>query len=90
MKSEVDKLDFDKLVLLPVDLSKLSDWVKNHAVKKDTYNAKIKNIEDKIADITNLATNTTLNDKKVRLKTKCLVLITHLQRLLLLLLKIKS
>ena len=90
MKSEVDKLDFDKLVLLPVDLSKLSDWVKSYAVKKDTYNAKIKNIEDKIADITNLATNTTLNDKKVRLKTKCLVLITHLQRLLLLLLKIKS
>ena len=27
------------------------------------YNAKIKNIEDKISDITNLATNATLNAK---------------------------
>ena len=32
-------------------------------LKKDVYNAKIKNIEDKIPDITNLATNTTLNTK---------------------------
>ena len=31
--------------------------------KKDLYNAKIKNIEDKIPDITNLATKTTLNAK---------------------------
>ena len=30
---------------------------------KKIYNAKIKNIEDKIPDITNLATNTTLNAK---------------------------
>ena len=30
-------------------------------LKKDVYNAKIKNIEDKIPDVTNLATNTTLN-----------------------------
>ena len=40
------------------------------------YNAKIKNIEDKIPDITNLATNTTINAKKMRLKTKYLVLLT--------------
>ena len=36
---------------------------KNDVVKKDVYNAKIKNIEDKIPDITNLATSTTLNAK---------------------------
>ena len=29
LKSEVDKLDIDKLVPVPVDLSKLSDVVKN-------------------------------------------------------------
>ena len=46
-----------------VDLSNLSDVVKNDVVKKDVYNAKINNIEDKIPDITNLATNTTLNAK---------------------------
>ena len=62
MKSKVDKLDVDKLSVL-VDLSKLSDVVKYDVVKKDVYNAKIKNIEDKIPDTTNLATNTTLNTK---------------------------
>ena len=30
-------------------------------LRKDAYNAKIKNIEDKTPNITNLATNTTLN-----------------------------
>ena len=58
MRSKVHKLDVDKLVLVPVHLSKLSDLVKNY-VKKDVYNAQIKNIEDKIPDITSLATNTT-------------------------------
>ena len=63
LKVKVDKLDMDKLVPVPVDLSKLSDVVKNGVVIKDVYNAKIKNIEDKIPDITNLAINTTLNAK---------------------------
>ena len=48
---------------VPINLRKLSDVVKNDVVKKDEYNAKIKNIEDKIADIANLAANTTLNVK---------------------------
>ena len=34
LKSKVDKLDVDKLVPVPVDLSKLSDVVKNDVVKK--------------------------------------------------------
>ena len=63
MKSKADKLDFDKLSTVPVDLSKVSDVVKNEFVKIDVYNAKIKIIEDKIPDISNLATNTTLNAK---------------------------
>ena len=63
MKSKVDKLDVDKLISVPVDLSKLSDLVKNNFVKKDVYNAKIKNIKDKKPDITNLATDTTVNAK---------------------------
>ena len=53
LKSKVDKLDVDKQVPVPVDLSKLSDVVKNDAAKKDLYNAKIKNIEDKFPDMTN-------------------------------------
>ena len=41
-----------------------------YVVKKDAYNAKIKNIEDKIPNITNLATNTTLNAKINEVKNK--------------------
>ena len=63
MKSEVDKLNVDKLVPVLVGLSKLSDVVKNDVVKKDASNAKIINVEEKILDITNLATKTTLNAK---------------------------
>ena len=63
LKSEVDKLDVDKLVPVFLDLSKLSDTVKIDVVKKDVSNAKIKNIEDKIPDITNLATNASLDAK---------------------------
>ena len=70
LKSEVDKLHVDELVSVPVDLSKLSDAAKNDVVKKDVYNAKIKDIEDKIPDITNLATNTTLNAKINEIKNK--------------------
>ena len=33
LKTEVDKLDIDKLVPVPVDLSKLSDVVKNDVKK---------------------------------------------------------
>ena len=57
LKSKVDKLDANKSVPVPVDLSKLSDIVKNDVVKKDGYNTKMKNIEDKISNLTNVATN---------------------------------
>ena len=40
LKSKADKLDVDKLVPLPVDLSKLSDVAEIDVVKKDVYNAK--------------------------------------------------
>ena len=51
LESKIDKLDVDKLVPVPVDLIKLSDAVKRFVIKKDLYNAKIKNIEDKISGI---------------------------------------
>ena len=63
MKSKVDKLDADKLVLIP-DLSKLCNVVNTDVyIKKDVYNAKIKGIEDKIPDVTKLATRASLNVK---------------------------
>ena len=65
------------MVHIPVDLSKLSDVVKSDAVKKDPYNAKIKDIKDQIPDIFNLATNTTLNVKIYDVKNlKYLVFLT--------------
>ena len=48
LKTEVDKLDIDKLAPVPVDLSKLSDVVKNNVVKKTVYDelvAKVDNID---------------------------------------------
>ena len=41
----------------------LSDVVKNVVVKKKYYNAKIKNIEDEIPSITELATNAAFDAK---------------------------
>ena len=37
LKTEVDKLDIDKLVPVPTDSSKLSNVVKNNVVKKSVY-----------------------------------------------------
>ena len=50
LKTEVDKLDIDKLVPVPVDLSKLSDVVKN-VVKKTVYDklvAKVNSIDTSV------------------------------------------
>ena len=48
LETEVDKLDSDKLVPVPVDLSKLSDIVKKDVVKKTVYDklvAKVNNVD---------------------------------------------
>ena len=37
LKTQVDKLAIDKLVPVPVDLSKLSDVVKNDVIKKTAH-----------------------------------------------------
>ena len=37
LKTKVDKLDIDKLAPVPVDLSKMSDIVKNDVVRKTVY-----------------------------------------------------
>ena len=48
LKTEVDKIDADKLKTVPVDLAKLSNVVKNDVVKKTEYNklvTKVYNID---------------------------------------------
>ena len=52
LKTEVDKIDADKLKTVPVDLAKLSNVVNNHVVKKTDYNAKVTDIESQIASVT--------------------------------------
>ena len=52
LKTEVDKIDADKLKTVPVDLGKLSNVVDNDVVKKTDYNTKVTNIESQIAGVT--------------------------------------
>ena len=78
LKTEVDKIDVDKLKTTPTDLTKLSNVVKNDVVKKTDYNAKVTSIEGQIAGVTkntidNLADITKLKAVDTRnfvLKTK--------------------
>ena len=52
LKSEVDKIDVDKLKTTPADLAKLSNVVKNDVVKKTDYSTKVTSIEVQIAGLT--------------------------------------
>ena len=68
LKVEVDNLDIDKLIPVPVDLSKLSDVVKNDVVKKTVYNklmTKVNNI-----DTTGLVLKTKYDTDKSDLEKK--------------------
>ena len=61
LKTEVDKIDVDKLKTTPTDLAKLSNVVKNDVVKETDYNAKVTSIEGQIAGVTKNTTDN-LND----------------------------
>ena len=52
LKTEVDKIDVDKLKTAPVDLAKLTNAAKNDVVKKTDYNATGTSIEAQIAGLT--------------------------------------
>ena len=52
LKSEVDKIDVDKLKTTPADLAKLSNIDKNDVVKKIDYSTKVTCIEAQIAGLT--------------------------------------
>ena len=67
-KTEVNKLDIDKLVPVPVDLRKLSNVVKNEIVKKTVYDklvAKVNNV-----DTSEFVLKTKYNADKTELKKK--------------------
>ena len=52
LKTEVDKIDIDKLKTAPTDLAKLTNAVENDLVKKTVYNTKVTSIEGQIAGLT--------------------------------------
>ena len=52
LKSEVDKIDLDKLKTAPVGLAKLTNAIENDLVKKTVYNTKVTSIETQIAGLT--------------------------------------
>ena len=87
LKTEVDKIDADKLEIVPVDLAKLSNVVNNDIVKKTDYNTKVTSIESQIAGLTkntvdNLADMTNLkaiDTNSFVLKTKLASDVTTLE-----------
>ena len=49
LKTEVDKIDTDKLKTTPADLAKLTNAIENDVVKKTDYSTKVTSIEAQIA-----------------------------------------
>ena len=68
LKTEADKLDIDKLVPIPVDLSKFSDLVKNDAVKKTVYSKLVAKVDS--IDTSDFVLKTNYNTKIVKLENK--------------------
>ena len=52
LKTEVDKIDADKLKTTPADLAKLTNAGEHDVVKKTDYNTKVTSIEAQIAGLT--------------------------------------
>ena len=52
LKTEVDKIDTDKLKTTPTDLAKLTNAIETDLVKKTVYNTKVTSIETQIAGLT--------------------------------------
>ena len=51
LKTEVDKIDTDKLKTTPADLAKLTNAIENDVVKKTDYSTKVNSIEAQIAGL---------------------------------------
>ena len=68
IKTEVNKLDIDKLAPVPVDLSKMSDVVKNGVVKKSVYDKSVAKIN--ITDTNDFVLKTNYNTDKTELEDK--------------------
>ena len=70
LKTEVDKIDTDKLKTVPVDLSKLSNVVKNEVIKKTEYNKLVNKVNN--IDTSGFLLKTKYNADKLKLENKIL------------------
>ena len=52
LKTEIDKIDRDKLKTAPTDLAKLTNAIENDVLKKTDYNTKVTSIEAQLAGLT--------------------------------------
>ena len=68
LKTEVDKLDIDKLVPVPLDLSKISKVVKNDVVKKTVYDKLVAKVNNN--DTSDFALKTKYSTDKTELGDK--------------------
>ena len=75
LKTEVDKLDIDKLATVPVDLSKLSDVVKNDVAKKTEYDKLVAKVQS--IDTIRFVLKTTYNTDKSDLERKLVMQIKN-------------
>ena len=65
-KTEVDKIDADKLKTAPADLAKLTKAVEHEVVKKTDYNTKVTSIEAQIAGLTKNTVDNLADIKKLK------------------------
>ena len=68
LKTEVDKLDIDKLLPVPVDLSKLSDVVKYDVFNKTVYDKLVAKVNN--TDISGFVLKTNYSAEKTELEKK--------------------
>ena len=66
LKTEVDKIDADKLKTAPADLAKLTNAIEHDVVKKTDYNAKVTRIEAQIAGLTKNTVDNLADIKKLK------------------------
>ena len=66
LKTEVDKIDTDKLKTATTDLAKLTNAIENDVVKKTDYNTKVTSIEAQIGGLTKNAVDNLADKTKLK------------------------
>ena len=66
LKTEVDKINADKLKTTPADLAKLTNAIENDVVKKTDYNTKVTSIEAQITGLTKNTVDNVADIKKLK------------------------